>query len=75
MGLLGGLAASGELGLGRELSSRVGVFGSGFTENNVGVGSGRLVDLGVGDDEQDILGPSDGDSLDTVDLLQAYGIG
>jgi hypothetical protein len=71
VGLLGGLAASGELGLGRELSGRIGVFGSGFTENDVGIGCRGLVDLGVGDDEQDVLGPSDGDSLNTVDLFQA----
>jgi len=67
--LLGGGAAGSELGLGRELGSRVGVFGSGFTENNVGVGSRGLVDLWVGDNEEDVLGPSDSNSLDTCDLL------
>jgi len=71
MSLLSGGAAGGELSLSRELSSRVGVFGSGFTENNVGVGSRRLVDFWVGDDKKDVLGLSDGDSLDTCDLLQA----
>lgn len=37
--LLGGLAAGGQLGLGAQLGSRVGVLDSGFTKDNVRVGS------------------------------------
>jgi hypothetical protein len=69
--LLGSLGAGSELSLGAELSGRVGVLGGRFSKDNVGVGSWRLVDFRVGDNEQDTLGSSDSDSLDTGDLLEA----
>jgi hypothetical protein len=66
VGSLGSLGGCEELLLGADLGSRVGVLNNSLSEDNVAVRAGGLVDLGLGDDEENVLGAAEGDTLWTV---------
>ena len=71
MGSLGSGSRSLELLLGGDLGSRSGVLDLGLAVDDVAVRSGSLVDLGLGNDEEDVLGATEGDALDSGNLLEA----
>lgn len=72
--VLGSLRARGELGLGRDLRGGRRVLELGLAVDNVGIASGSLPDFGLGNDEEDVLGPSEGHSLDAGDSLEAEAL-
>ena len=70
MGRLSSLGASSQLSLGRDLSSRRWVLELGLSVDDISVASGSLPDLGLGNDQQHVLGSAEGDPLDSRDALE-----
>lgn len=70
MSLLSSLATGSQLSLRLQLSRTVRVLHLGLSKDDVAVASGGLVDFGAGDDEEDVAGSSEGDSLDALDALE-----
>lgn len=70
MSLLSSLATGSQLSLRLQLSRTVRVLHLGLSKDDVAVASRGLVDFGAGDDEEDVAGSSEGDSLDALDALE-----